>query len=105
MVADERGRCGHPGRAMAMKVTVQPWVNPAAYCRARGWVPGDLLAGREGTRLTTILIRYVGEDVLIAKRIREDGRNVECRESAWSLGCREWRRVRRATPSRGTENG
>jgi hypothetical protein len=86
-----------------MRLNLSP-CDAAAYCRARGWVRGDLLFGREGARGTTIELRYVGDGILVAKRIREDGKPVDGREGPWSLGCRRWRRVRRATPSRSEEN-
>lgn len=73
------------------------WGRDADYCRERGWVAGDRLSGREGDMTTTIELRYIGESVLVAKRIRQNGKlTPDAIENTWSLGYRKWRRCRRA---------
>jgi len=67
----------------------------ADLCRARGWVAGDLLVGRDGSSVTTIRLCYVGEDVVLAKRVRVNGFSFDGRETFFNLELRKWRRVRR----------
>lgn len=67
-------------------------MSTASDCRERGWVPGDVVEGRDlfggpaRVRITAIGLY----DVLA----------VDCappeRESAWSISWREWRRVEEA---------
>jgi hypothetical protein len=65
-------------------------------CRERGWVAGDRLSGREDSCVTVIELRFIGETMLIAKRVRENGKVVDGMENGWTLGCRKWRRVRKS---------
>jgi len=69
--------------------------------RARGWTVGDRLRGvsEHGDRPVVIELVFIGEEMLVAKRVREDGKKVHGRESSWTLGCRDWRRVRKARTS------
>lgn len=71
----------------------------AETCRKRGWVVGDRLSGKEDGVSSVIELRYIGEEDIVAKRVRRGGKRVIDRECMWTLRCREWRRVRRASTS------
>jgi hypothetical protein len=70
----------------------------AAICRKNKWKVGTRLVGREGGagwyRVTTIEITAIGNQLVLAKIIREMGRSCpicfdrDRHESLWSLHCR-----------------
>ncbi len=64
-------------------------------CRRNYWGPGTLLVGTEGQgepweETLIIELRYVGEDVIVAKPIESNGVPIEAKERAWTLSCRKW---------------
>lgn len=57
------------------------------------WKVGDILEGNEYGEVARIQLKYIGEDVLIAKAITRNGQPVDERECSWTLTCREWKKV------------
>jgi hypothetical protein len=64
--------------------------NDAELCRSNGWTVGTRLVGDEGYGPTVIQITAIGESVLLAKAVSQDGRSVSGRELTWTLACRDW---------------
>ncbi len=65
----------------------------AETCRLNGWGPGTMLMGEECGAITTLLITAVGERLILARAVKENGRKCNWPEMAWTLAYREWRRV------------
>ena len=62
-------------------------------CRQQGWAPGTRLVGDEGYGPTVIELRYVGNNLVVAKAISHNGVPVSEPEGTWSLQCRDWKEV------------
>ena len=74
-------------------------MNSAELCRVNGWSAGTVLEGTEsGTGWSTtsrIRITAVGERIILAKKLWQDGVAVEHPdESCWTLECRDWKPVK-----------
>lgn len=67
----------------------------AELCRRNGWGPGTVLEGTEGRITSQILITAVGEDRILAREIRRNGRRQWAPENGWTLACRDWREVKK----------
>ncbi len=76
-------------------------MHEADICRARGWVVGDRLSGKECGVSSVIELRYIGEEIVVAKKVRRAGKVTDERECTWSLTCRDWRRVRKSSQRQG----
>lgn len=70
---------------------------PAAeICRERGWGPGTRLDGATKWEVTTIEITAIGERIVLAKMIAQDGHALGYdTERPWVLFHRDWREVGR----------
>lgn len=64
----------------------------AELCRVNGWKVGDVLEGDEGYGPTRIVLTAIGEDLVLARTLAQDGTIVDCREIPWSLKYRDWRK-------------
>lgn len=63
----------------------------AEVCRINGWGPGTRLVGDERGCRTVIEITAVGEWLMLAKTISQNGEAPKYEsESSWTLDCREW---------------
>lgn len=79
-------------------------MSDAEKCRADGWGVGTLLEGRESWFSQSwgesrIRITAVGESSILAREVARRTSSqpewvpVNAAESAWTLGCRDWREV------------
>ena len=67
-------------------------MSDADTCRENGWMAGTRLVGDEGYGPTVIEITAVGERLILAKQISQDGKRAERDEANWTLSCRDWKR-------------
>ena len=65
----------------------------AETCRMNGWGPGTMIRGNCGTSWTTLKITAIGEEAILTRVVRFEGRKVKWAEEETSLAYREWRRV------------
>jgi hypothetical protein len=68
-------------------------LHDAEICRRNGWGVGTRLCGDEGQGMTVIEITALGERLLLAKAVSEDGRPCRHDETTWTLKCRDWKEV------------
>ena len=83
MSGDEQGRTGE-ARMVRGKTE-------AETCALNGWHVGTIIEGDEGYGPTRIRITAIGERIILARCVSCPGK--VCRESSWTLTCREWAEV------------
>lgn len=68
------------------------YISDAARCRRNGWKRGTRLIGWEGYAALVIEITAVGEDLVLAKPIKDRGHLVDNSEEVFALNLRRRRR-------------
>jgi hypothetical protein len=67
-------------------------------CAKKRWSVGSMLEGSEFNGNRTVVDRieilYIGNDMVVAKRVAIDGKEVDGRERSWDLTFRNWKRVK-----------
>lgn len=87
------------------KVTIRSRRAPAIICREHGWTAGTCLQGDEGYGPSIIRITAIGENQILAREIRQDGKPYGGWESTWTLDCRDWHEVPDPDGAWQVENG
>jgi len=73
---------------------MDPTINTDAdRCHANGWQVGDVLEGDEGHGPTRILITAIGDERILARETRHNGKPVDGAETNWTLRYRDWRKI------------
>ncbi|WP_442785974.1 DUF7241 domain-containing protein [Methylobacterium sp. C25] len=66
----------------------------ADICREHGWGVGTQLAGSDGFGTTTIEITALGNQVMLARTIGQNGRPASyARDRPWRLSDRDWKKI------------
>lgn len=70
--------------------------NPVEVARLKGWSVGTRLIGDEGWGPTIIEITAIGERLVLAKSISQNGVAAEASlgDSSWTFSCRDWQVVK-----------